>query len=120
MYEYYLAIVLIPLAASIVAGLAGHKIGRAGAHWVTIIGVGVSFALSMLVLKNMFWGGMEPENISVYTWAVSDGLRMEVGFLVDRLTALMMVVGAATTIEGIGTMTNRCVRIGDLHSPGDD
>ncbi len=92
MKAYYLAIVLIPLAASIVAGLAGHKIGRAGAHWVTIVGVGISFLLSMIVLKNMFWGGMKPENVSVYTWAMSDGLRMEVGFLVDRLTALMMCV----------------------------
>ncbi|MDJ0794809.1 MAG: NADH-quinone oxidoreductase subunit L [Woeseiaceae bacterium] len=92
MYEYYLAIVLIPLAASIVAGLAGHKIGRAGAHWITIVGVGVSFLLSTIVLYNMFWGGYEAENLSVYTWAVTDGLHMEVGFLVDRLTALMMVV----------------------------
>ncbi len=92
MYSYYLTIVLAPLAAAIIAGLAGKQIGRAGAHWVTIIGVGVSCALSMLVLKNMFWGGAAPENISVYTWAVTDGLRMEVGFLVDRLTALMMCV----------------------------
>ena len=92
MYHYYLTIVLAPLAAAIIAGLAGKKIGRAGSHWVTIIGVGVSCALSLLVLKNMFWGGAAPENISVYTWAVTDGLRMEVGFLVDRLTALMMCV----------------------------
>ena len=92
MYHYYLTIVLAPLFAAIVAGLFGKKIGRAGAHWVTIIGVGLSFVLSALVLKNLFWGGMAPENISVYTWAVTDGLRMEVGFLVDRLTALMMVV----------------------------
>ena len=92
MYSYYLTIVLAPLAAAIIAGLAGKKIGRAGSHWVTIIGVGVSCALSLLVLKNMFWGGAEAENISVYTWAVTDGLRMEVGFLVDRLTALMMCV----------------------------
>ena len=92
MYEYYLAIVLAPLAASLVAGLAGKQIGRAGAHWVTIIGVGISCALSLLVLKNMFWGGAAPENISVYTWAATDGLHMEVGFLVDRLTALMMCV----------------------------
>jgi len=69
MYEYYLTIVLAP-----------------------ILGVGISFALSFLVLKNMFWGGAQPENISVYTWAVTDGLHMEVGFLVDRLTALMMCV----------------------------
>ncbi len=92
MYDYYLVIVLAPLAAAIIAGLAGKKIGRAGAHWVTIIGVGASCLLSMLVLYNMFWGGAQTENISVYTWAVTDGLRMEVGFLVDRLTALMMCV----------------------------
>jgi NADH-quinone oxidoreductase subunit L len=92
MYTYYLTIVLAPLAAAIIAGLAGKQIGRAGAHWVTIIGVGISCALSLIVLKNLFWGGAQPENISVYTWAVTDGLRMEVGFLVDRLTALMMCV----------------------------
>ena len=92
MYDYYLTIVLAPLAAAIIAGLAGKKIGRAGAHWVTILGVGTSCVLSLLVLRNMFWGGAESENISVYTWAVTDGLRMEVGFLVDRLTALMMCV----------------------------
>ncbi|MGB5720183.1 MAG: proton-conducting transporter membrane subunit, partial [Woeseiaceae bacterium] len=92
MYDYYLTIVLAPLLAAIIAGLFGKKIGRAGAHWVTIAGVGISCALSLLVLRNMFWGGAETENISVYTWAVTDGLRMEVGFLVDRLTALMMCV----------------------------
>ena len=92
MYSYYLTIVLAPLAAAIIAGLAGKSIGRAGAHWITIAGVGTSCLLSMLVLKNMFWGSSEPENLSVYTWAVTDGLRMEVGFLVDRLTALMMCV----------------------------
>jgi NADH-quinone oxidoreductase subunit L len=92
MYNYYLTIVLAPLAAAIVAGLAGKKIGRAGAHWITILAVGLSFVLSAYVLKEMFWGGAGVENVSVYTWAVTDGLRMEVGFLVDRLTALMMVV----------------------------
>jgi NADH-quinone oxidoreductase subunit L len=92
MYNYYLTIVLAPLLAAIVAGLLGKQIGRAGAHWITILGVGLSFVLSAVVLKNMFWGGAESENISVYTWAVTDGLKMEVGFLVDRLTALMMTV----------------------------
>ena len=92
MYTYYLTIVLAPLLAAIVAGLFGKKIGRAGSHWITILGVGLSCALSLLVLKNLFWDGAEAENISVYTWAVTDGLRMEVGFLVDRLTALMMCV----------------------------
>jgi len=92
MYSYYLTIVLAPLAAAVVAGLFGKQIGRAGSHWITILAVGLSCALSMVVLKEMFWGGAVAENISVYTWAVTDGLRMEVGFLVDRLTALMMVV----------------------------
>jgi len=92
MYPYYLIIVLAPLAAAMVAGLAGKSIGRAGAHWVTIFAVGLSCVLSLYVLYQMYWGGAQSENISVYTWAVTDGLRMEVGFLVDRLTVLMMAV----------------------------
>ncbi|KPK12881.1 MAG: NADH:ubiquinone oxidoreductase subunit L [Acidithiobacillales bacterium SG8_45] len=92
MYTYYLAIVLAPLFAAVVAGLFGHKIGRKGAHSITIGGVGLSCLLSFYVLYRMYWGGAEAENISVYTWAVTDGLRMEVGFLVDRLTVLMMSV----------------------------
>jgi len=92
MYNYYLTIVLAPLAAAVAAGLYGKRLGRSGSHWVTIIGVGLAFVLSAYVLKEMMLGGAGAENISVYTWAVTDGLKMEVGFLVDRLTALMMVV----------------------------
>jgi len=88
----HLTIVLAPLVAAIIAGLFGRQIGRAGAHWITIIAVGLSFVLSALVLKDLYWDGGQAENYSLYTWAVSDGLRMEVGFLIDRLTALMMVV----------------------------
>jgi len=91
-HSYHLTIVLAPLAAAIIAGLFGRQIGRAGAHWITILGVGVSFVLSAMVLKNLYWDGGAAENYSLYTWAVSDGLRMEVGFLIDRLSALMMVV----------------------------
>jgi len=80
------------LFAALVAGLLGKQIGRAGAHWVTNIAVGLSFVLSLLVLKDIYWDGGEASNYSVYTWAVSEGLRMEVGFLVDRLSAMMMVV----------------------------
>jgi NADH-quinone oxidoreductase subunit L len=92
LYWYHLTIVLAPLAAAVIAGLFGKQIGRAGAHWITILAVGLSFVLSALVLKHMYWDGGQTENYTVYTWAVSDGLRMEVGFLVDRLTVLMMVV----------------------------
>ncbi len=92
MYNYYLTIVLAPLAAAIIAGLFGKQIRRVGAHWITILAVGLSFALSVVVLKHQLFDGGAVDNIYVYTWAVTDGLRMEVGFLVDRLTALMMVV----------------------------
>jgi len=92
MHALHLTIVLAPLLAAIIAGLFGRQIGRAGAHWLTIFAVGLSFVLSMLVLKNIYWDGGPIENYTVYTWAVSDGLQMNVGFLIDRLTALMMVV----------------------------
>ncbi|MDA0681356.1 MAG: NADH-quinone oxidoreductase subunit L [Proteobacteria bacterium] len=92
MHGIHLTIVLAPLAAAIVAGLFGRQIGRAGAHWITNLAVGSSFVLSAMVLKHLYLDGGQAENYSLYTWAVSEGLRMEVGFLVDRLTALMMVV----------------------------
>ena len=86
-----LAIVLAPLAAAVVAGLFGRVVGRAGAHTVTILGVAVSFVLSAKVLWDSLHGAPAFDG-PVYTWLVSDGMRMEVGFLVDRLSALMMVV----------------------------
>jgi NADH-quinone oxidoreductase subunit L len=98
MQGMHLTIVLAPLIAAVVAGLFGRQIGRAGAHWITILAVGLSCVLSLLVLKDLYWDGGAAQNYSVYTWAVSDGLRMEVGFLIDRLTALMMVVVAFVSL----------------------
>ena len=92
MQEIYLTIALAPLAAAIIAGLFGKAIGRSGAHGVTIAGVGISCALSLVVLYQMLYGGSAPYNGTVYTWLVSDGLTMNVGFLIDRLSAMMMVV----------------------------
>ncbi len=91
MQEIYLTIALAPLAAAIIAGLFGKSIGRAGAHSVTIAGVGISCTLSFYVLYQMLYNGMAPFNGTVYTWLVSDGLTMNVGFLIDRLSAMMMV-----------------------------
>jgi NADH-quinone oxidoreductase subunit L len=88
----YLAIVLSPLAAAIVAGLFGRQIGRAGAHWLTILGVTASFVLSVGVLKGQVFDGVPVFNGTVYTWMVTDGVRLEIGFLIDRLSALMMTV----------------------------
>ena len=88
----YLAIPLAPLFGAILAGLFGRQIGRAGAHWVTILGVATSFVLSLIVFNHHVLEGAPAYNDSVYIWAVSDGIRFEVGFLVDRLTVLMMLV----------------------------
>jgi len=87
-----LTIVLAPLLAAILAGVAGKAIGRAGAHTVTIAGVAISFGLSAYVLKLLLVDDAPIVNQSVYTWLVSDGIRMEVGFLVDNLSAMMMTV----------------------------
>ena len=92
METIYLTIVLMPLLGSIIAGLWRNQVGRAGAHWVTILGVLVSCVLSFYVLYQHAWMGAPVYNETVYTWAVTDGLRMEVGFLVDNLTAMMMTV----------------------------
>jgi NADH-quinone oxidoreductase subunit L len=86
-----LAIVLAPLAAAVVAGLGGRFVGRAGAHTLCIAGVALSFAGSAWVLAQML-DGAAVFNQNVYTWGVSDGLSMNVGFLIDSLSALMMTV----------------------------
>jgi NADH-quinone oxidoreductase subunit L len=90
MKTLYLVIPLAPLFAAIIAGLGGRLIGRAGAHSVTILGVAISFVASCIVLWDVLEGNTF--NGSVYTWLTSGGTRFEIGFLVDRLTALMMVV----------------------------
>ncbi|MBK6597630.1 MAG: NADH-quinone oxidoreductase subunit L [Proteobacteria bacterium] len=87
-----LAIPLLPLVAAIIAGLAGKAVGRQGAAAVTILAVGASFVLSAIVAKQVFIDGVPVFNESIYTWLVSDGIRMEVGFLIDQLSALMMCV----------------------------
>ena len=87
-----LLIPLLPLFGCLTAGLFGRLIGRAGAHWVTILAVAGSFLLSSYVAWEVFFNDLPVLNYSVYTWAVTDGIRFEIGFLIDSLTALMMVV----------------------------
>jgi NADH-quinone oxidoreductase subunit L len=87
-----LTIVLAPLVASAIAGLFGRRVGRAGAHTVTILAVALSCGLSAYVLYALASGAAEPYNGTVYEWANVGSLSLEVGFLVDRLTAVMMTV----------------------------
>ncbi len=83
---------VLPLVAAAIAGLFGRQIGRVGAHTVTIAAVAVSCALSCYVLKQIYWDGVPAYDGTVFTWLVGDGVHMQVGFLIDRLTALMMAV----------------------------
>ena len=86
------AVVLAPLIGAILAGLFGRRIGRVGAHSVTIAGVALSCALSMYVLWQLVSQGAAPFNQNLYTWFEIGGYNAHVGFMVDRLTAMMMVV----------------------------
>ena len=85
------AVPVAPLVGAILAGLFGKQIGRAGAHWVTIIGVAVAFVLSFMTLLSVVNDGAHFSG-TVYEWMNAGGLKMEVGFLIDGLTAMMMCV----------------------------
>ncbi len=87
-----LAIPLLPLAASIIAGLFGRMVGRTGAAAITILGVTGALLLSLQVFNQLVFQGAPVYNDAVYTWLVTDGINISVGFLVDRLTVLMMCV----------------------------
>jgi len=91
MQKLYLLVPLAPLAGALVAGLLGQVVGRAGAHAVTILGVLIAFAASVLVFRDVVVAG-HTYNGAVYTWAQAADLHLEIGFLIDALTATMMLV----------------------------
>ncbi|HEX5685976.1 MAG TPA: NADH-quinone oxidoreductase subunit L [Ideonella sp.] len=86
-----LTVPLAPLAGSVIAGLFGKAVGRRGAHLITILGVLIAFIVSVMVLKSVALEGAR-YNATVYEWMNLGGLKMEVGFLIDGLTAMMMCV----------------------------
>ncbi|MCE2879733.1 MAG: NADH-quinone oxidoreductase subunit L [Comamonadaceae bacterium] len=91
-----LAVPMAPLVGSLLAGvfgtaLGGNRIGRTLSHSLTILGVLVAFVISAMTLKSVAFDGAH-FNETLYTWMVVGGLKMEVGFLIDGLTAMMMVV----------------------------
>jgi len=90
-----LAVPLAPLVGSALAGLfgtqfGGNWIGRKLSHTLTILGVLVAFIISAMTLKSVIDGARFNETL--YTWMVVGGLKMEVGFMIDGLTAMMMCV----------------------------
>ncbi len=87
-----LVVPLAPLVGAIAAGLFGKAIGRAGAHTITILGVAIAFVISAMTLYSVVVDGAR-FNATVYEWmSLAGGLKMEIGFLVDGLTAMMMCV----------------------------
>jgi NADH-quinone oxidoreductase subunit L len=83
---------LAPLLGAVIAGLFGRQVGRSGAHWVTILGVALSCGLSVQVLYQLVYEQAPVFNQNLYTWFEVGGYSAHVGFLVDKLTAMMMVV----------------------------
>ena len=91
-----LVVPLAPLAGALLAGIfgtafGGNLIGRRASHTLAILGVFVAFVLSAMTLKSVAIDGTR-FNETLYTWMVVGGLKMEVGFLIDSLTAMMMCV----------------------------
>ncbi len=90
MQSIYLLTPLVCLLGAIIAGFWGNTIGRSGSHWVTILGVFAAFVMSVMVYFDVRAGNTF--NGDVYTWATSGGIGFHIGFLIDALTATMMVV----------------------------
>jgi NADH-quinone oxidoreductase subunit L len=92
----YLLVPFAPLVGALLAGLFGRVLGRTLSHVVTILGVLVSLLASITVLRDVLAGNTF--NGPLYTWAVVDGIKFEVGFLVDSLTATMMCVVTSVSL----------------------
>lgn len=93
MLKFLLTVILLsPLFGAIAAGLFGRQIGRKGAHTIAIFGVAVSTILSAYVFWVFVVNGHASYNTSLYTWLVSDGIKFEIGYMIDNLSATMMLV----------------------------
>lgn len=92
MQTQLLIIVLAPLLGAILAGLLGKRLGKRLTHRLTILGVAVSFILSLRVFWGYLYGNAEPVDMTVYHWASFSELSIQIGFMIDSLSALMMVV----------------------------
>jgi NADH-quinone oxidoreductase subunit L len=90
MQNLYLLVPLAPLLGAIVAGLFGKVIGRSWTHRFTILMVGVSFAASVAIFRDVMAGNTF--NGPVYQWITAGDTSIDVGFLIDQLTVMMMLV----------------------------
>ena len=92
----YALIPLLPFAAFLVIGLFGHWI-RERAHWVAVPAVGLSFLLSLSTFMDIANG--EPIRLTLYSWITSGAFDVNIGFYIDRLTAMMLLL--VTIVSGL-------------------
>ncbi|MEO8739374.1 MAG: NADH-quinone oxidoreductase subunit L [Casimicrobiaceae bacterium] len=90
MVQVYLLVALSPLAGALIVGLWGTKLGKSASHWICIAGVAIATVASAFVLRDVLAGNVY--NADLYVWMTSGGIKFAVGFLIDPLTALMMVI----------------------------
>lgn len=102
-------IVLSPLIGALIAGFFGKKIGCRGAHSITILGVLAAFVLNVWLFKLVVIHNAGPFDISLYTWVHSGSFSFNVGFLIDHLSACMIMlitfVSLLVHIYSIGYMS---------------
>jgi len=99
--KLYLIIAFAPLIGSLLAGLfgtgfLGRWLGRAGAHTVTILGVLISAIGAVIALQDALAG--YTFNGTLYTWGAIGGIKLEIGFMIDTLSAMMMVVVTSVSL----------------------
>jgi NADH-quinone oxidoreductase subunit L len=97
MKTLYILTPVAPLFGAIAAGFFGRQLGRTNSHRITIAGVAIAFLLSLLALRDNVANGTVFDE-TIYTWMTSGGLKFEVGFLVDRLTVVMMTVVTSVSL----------------------
>ena len=90
MQQLYLIVPLAPLAGAVAAGLCGWALSRRAAHWITILGMLICLVASIAVYVDVMQG--HHFNGALYTWMVSGNAKFEIGFLIDPLSATMMIV----------------------------
>ncbi len=84
--------VLAPLLGSVITGLGGRSVSRSACHWIACSLVGVSCLLSFYILNEIIINNIDQAEYSLYNWLTIGNLNLEVGFLIDRLTVIMMIV----------------------------
>lgn len=108
MEQIALVMVFAPLLGSALAGFFGKLLGKKGAHWITIVLVGISFICALFIANFVFIDQAKPLDVNLFTWVQSETYTIHVGFLIDRLSAAMLLlvtfVSTLVHIYSIGYM----------------